>query len=87
MFDAQVPYLTVLGVLFLGVAATIVVRVPAGIGPLDAVFLALLTRQLPHTEVIAALLAYRAVYYLVPLVLALPGYLLIERHAAARRET
>ena len=82
LFDAQVPYVTVLGVLFLGVVATLIVRVPAGIGPLDAVFLALLTRQLPHTEVIAALLAYRAIYYLVPLVLAIPGYLLIERYAA-----
>ena len=85
LFDAQVPYLTVLGVLFLGVVATLVVRVPAGIGPLDAVFLALLTRQLPHTEVIAALLAYRAVYYLVPLALASIGYAIgeISRRGAA----
>ena len=84
LFDGHVPYLTLLGVLFLAVVATLIVRVPAGIGPFDAVFLALLAAH-PRSIVIAALLAYRAVYYLVPLAIAVPGYLLIERLAGRRK--
>ena len=46
-------------------------RVPAGLGVLESVGVALLTMDtLSKTDVLAALLAYRALYYFVPLVLA-----------------
>ncbi len=50
---------------------------------LEAVFIALLGRQLPHGEILAALLAYRVIYYLVPLGLATAWHLRLE--AQARR--
>lgn len=48
-----------------------VLRVPAGLGVLGSVGLALLaTEAFSKTDVLAALLAYRALYYFLPLVLA-----------------
>jgi len=44
---------------------------------------ATLGARLPVPELLAAVLAYRATYYLLPLSLALPAYGLIE--SAARR--
>jgi hypothetical protein len=55
----------------LGAVAGLVLRVPAGLGVLEAVGVALLAGgTLGQDKVLAALLAYRALYYLVPLVLA-----------------
>jgi uncharacterized membrane protein YbhN (UPF0104 family) len=51
--------------------AGLVLRVPAGLGVLEAVGVALLAgEKLGQDEVLAALLAYRALYYFVPLALA-----------------
>ena len=51
--------------------AGLVLRVPAGLGVLEAVGVALLaTDALRQEQVLAALLAYRALYYFGPLVLA-----------------
>jgi uncharacterized membrane protein YbhN (UPF0104 family) len=46
---------------------------------------ALLAHQLPETQILAALLGYRAVYYLAPLLLAALLYLLMEVRARRRR--
>ena len=54
-------------------------RVPAGLGVLEAVGVALLaTGSLGQEEVLAALLAYRALYYFVPLVLAAVAFGMAE---------
>jgi uncharacterized membrane protein YbhN (UPF0104 family) len=50
---------------------------------LEAVVVFALGARLPAHELLAAVLAYRAAYYLLPLALALPAYGLSE--AAARR--
>ena len=63
-------------------------HIPAGIGVLEAVFVAMLGHAVPPTQVIAALLAYRALYYLGPLLVAIALYLGIEfrgRAAIAQR--
>ena len=63
-----------------------VVHIPAGIGVLEAVFIALLAGE--HTSkgtIIAALLAYRVLYYFIPLLLALICYLLLESQAKKLR--
>ena len=73
LLGTSVPYATVLGVLLLAAVAGVVTHVPAGLGVLEAVFVACFADVATPT-VLAALLAYRAVYYLVPLALASIGY-------------
>jgi uncharacterized membrane protein YbhN (UPF0104 family) len=53
-------------------------HIPAGLGALEAVFVVMLGSRLPQSELLAALLAYRAIYYLAPLLLAVIAYLAIE---------
>jgi glycosyltransferase 2 family protein len=69
--QGQVSYPAALATVLLGAVAGLVLRVPAGLGVLEAVGVALLaTQALGQEEVLAALLAYRALYYFGPLVLA-----------------
>ena len=83
LLPAQADYPTVLGaVLFTAVAASLL-HVPGGIGVLEAVFVATFAQRLEAAQVLAALLAYRALYYLAPLVLAFIAYLLLEMRAPA----
>jgi len=79
------PYTMVLAVLLLAAVAGVATHVPAGLGVVEAVFVACLGGQgnLTTTTVLAALLSYRAVYYLVPLALASIGYAFSE--ASARK--
>jgi glycosyltransferase 2 family protein len=74
----RVDYPTVLGVLLLAAIAGVVAHVPAGLGVIEGVFIACLGGQVPHGQLLAALLAYRATYYLMPLALAAAGYALRE---------
>jgi uncharacterized membrane protein YbhN (UPF0104 family) len=74
----QIAYPTVLSVLLVAAVAGVVTHVPAGLGVLEAVFVAALSRSLDHAAIIAALLAYRAVYYLLPLLVASAVFGLLE---------
>lgn len=81
----QVDYTTVLGVLLLGAVAAALTHIPAGLGALEAIFVALLGDRLAQPQLLAALLAYRAIYYLVPLLLAVAGYVVFESGAGRIR--
>jgi uncharacterized membrane protein YbhN (UPF0104 family) len=83
LFEGRVDFPLVLGALLMAAVAGVITHVPAGLGVLEAVFVAALSGSLPATEVLAVVLAYRAAYYLLPLALALPAYAWTE--AAARR--
>lgn len=83
VFAGRIEYLDVLGALLLAAVAGVLTHVPAGLGVLEAVFAASLGGLLPVAEVLAVVLVYRAIYYLLPLCFALPAYGLSE--AAARR--
>ena len=86
LLGQSVNYFFVLGVLLVSSIAGVIVHIPAGIGVLEAVFIALLAGE--HTSkgtIIAALLAYRVLYYFIPLLLALICYLLLERQAKKLR--
>jgi len=74
LLDGQVGYGSVTAVLLMAAVAGLVVHVPAGLGVIEAVFVSTLGGQVPHGELLAALLAYRAVYYLLPLAGATIGY-------------
>lgn len=78
-----VGYGTALGVLMAAAVAGVVMPIPAGLGVLEAVYLALLGGSLGQGRVMGAVLAYRMLYYLVPLGTGLLLYLLLERSAGA----
>jgi uncharacterized membrane protein YbhN (UPF0104 family) len=67
LLQQRVEYPTVLAVLLLAAVAGVVTHVPAGLGVIEAVFLLCLAGRLPAAELLGALLAYRVIYYLVPL--------------------
>jgi uncharacterized membrane protein YbhN (UPF0104 family) len=67
-------YATVLAVLLASSMASVVTHVPGGLGVIEAVFVAALGDSLGEAQVLAALVAYRAVYYLLPLPFAGLGY-------------
>lgn len=83
LLGGRIDYPSVLGTMLLAAVAGVVTHVPANLGVLEAVVMATLGGRLPAHELLAAMLAYRAAYYLLPLALALPAYGLSE--AAARR--
>jgi phosphatidylglycerol lysyltransferase len=65
--SAHVRYVTFLGVYAAAVIAGIISHVPGGVGVFEAVILLTLP-GVPTDALLGSLLAYRAVYYLVPLV-------------------
>lgn len=82
----QANFFFVLGVLLVSSIAGVIVHIPAGIGVLEAVFLALLAGEhMSQGVIIAALLAYRVLYYFIPLLLALIAYLVLESRAKKLR--
>ncbi|QSX79257.1 lysylphosphatidylglycerol synthase transmembrane domain-containing protein [Agrilutibacter solisilvae] len=78
LLPPAVPYPTVLGVLLLAGIASAMAHIPAGIGVLEAVFVAMLGHLVPPAQLLAALLGYRGLYYLAPLLVAVVMYLVFE---------
>lgn len=86
LMGMQADFFFVLGVLLVSSIAGVIVHIPAGIGVLEAVFIALLASEhVSQGMIIAALLAYRVLYYFLPLLLALVCYLLLESRAKKLR--
>ncbi|MHA8114631.1 lysylphosphatidylglycerol synthase domain-containing protein [Kosakonia cowanii] len=86
LLGMRADFFFVLGVLLVSSIAGVIVHIPAGIGVLEAVFIALLASEhVSQGIIIAALLAYRVLYYFLPLLLALIGYLLLEGRAKKLR--
>jgi len=77
-------YPTVLGVLLISAIAGVMTHVPAGLGVLEAVFLALLQHHVASSEILAALIGYRALYFILPLIVACVVYLILERRGKKR---
>jgi uncharacterized membrane protein YbhN (UPF0104 family) len=74
-------YPTVLGILLICSIAGVVTHIPAGLGVLEAVFLAMLQHEFSKGQIIAALLGYRTLYFLIPLAIAVIVYLVLEKTA------
>lgn len=68
----------VLTVYLVAAVAAGLVHIPAGLGVLEAIFVLSLGDQVAKTELLAALLSFRAVYYLGPLALAVITFLGFE---------
>ena len=82
-----VGYPMALAVLLAAAVAGVITYVPAGLGVLEAVFIALLAPGVPKNDLLAALLAYRGLYYWAPLALAIVVYLLLETSGNRKLQT
>lgn len=81
LLQQRIEFPAVVSVLLLAAIAGVITHIPAGLGVLEAVFVALLSHLMPRHELLAALVAYRVVYYLAPLGLATLMYLVMEARA------
>ncbi|MBA4070610.1 MAG: hypothetical protein C0497_02065 [Gemmatimonas sp.] len=79
--DHPVPFGAFLTAFLLAQVVGLVSHVPGGIGIFETVIVVLLKDEIPAAGLVGALLAYRAVYYLVPLGAALA---LLAAHEVAR---
>lgn len=86
LLQQQVPYSDVLTVLLIAAVAGVIAHVPAGLGVFEFVFIALLSHQASEGRLLAALLVYRAIYYILPLMAAAIVYLVMEAHARQQRQ-
>jgi glycosyltransferase 2 family protein len=84
LLQGRIEYPVVLGTLLLAAVAGVVAHVPAGLGVIEAVFVAMLAARLPQHELLAVLLAYRGLYYLVPLALASGLFFFVDRRGPGR---
>jgi cardiolipin synthase A/B len=80
-------YIDALGVLLAAALGGVIVRIPGGWGVLEFMAVVMLADETAPAEVIAGVLVYRAVYYLVPLLFSLVGlgYLELRAPRAAPR--
>ncbi|MCY1261394.1 Inner membrane protein YbhN [compost metagenome] len=74
-------YPSILGILLISCVAGVITHIPAGLGVLETVFLALLHDEFSQGSLVAALLGYRTLYFLLPLLLATIVYLVLEKRA------
>lgn len=86
LLEGRVDFFVVLGVFMLSGIAGAFAHIPGGLGVIEAVFVALLGSQVPAANILAALVVYRAIYYLTPLVLATLAYVALEA-SLKKRET
>ncbi|MDB5913044.1 MAG: putative rane protein, partial [Ramlibacter sp.] len=78
LLQGQVDYPTALQVLLIAAIAGVILHIPAGLGVVEAVFVALLSHRIPEHQLLGALLAYRAFFYLLPLAAGALLYLTVE---------
>jgi glycosyltransferase 2 family protein len=87
LLHGSVPVHSVLAVLLIASIAGVITHIPAGLGVIEAVFVALLAPDIPEEQLLAAVFAYRGLYYLAPGTLAMLTYFGLEqrlRRAQAR---
>ena len=85
LLQQQINYTDVLTVLLVGAIAGVFAHVPAGLGVFEFVFVALLSHRVPEARLLAALLGYRAIYYIVPTLIA--GAMDLAFEIKAKRNT
>ncbi len=85
---SQLSYIAFLGIFLLAQIAGLVSQVPGGLGVVEAVVIVSLPGAIPESQVLGSLLVYRAIYYLLPLLVgsvALGVYELRQRRAGMAR--
>ena len=85
LLPEQAFYFSVLGILLISSIAGVITHIPAGLGVLEAVFIAMLQHQFSKGTILAAMIGYRALYFLLPLGIACVVYLMLEKQAKKPR--
>ena len=75
-------YFTILGVFLASFSAALISHAPGGLGVLEFVFVKALP-DIPKADIVAALLVWRLLYLILPLVLAIITVILFERQRLA----
>jgi glycosyltransferase 2 family protein len=78
LLNGAVDYPTCLCVLLMAAMAGVMLHIPAGLGVTEAVFIALLSHRVAEHDILGALLAYRAIFYLLPLLVGALMYVKVE---------
>jgi uncharacterized membrane protein YbhN (UPF0104 family) len=86
LLHGRIDFATVLGVLLLAAIGGALTHIPGGLGVIEVVVLAMLGDRLARSELIAALIMYRTIYYFVPLLLAGAAYGRLEAVARTQRQ-
>lgn len=81
--DGDISFPTVLAVFSVAIGAGVLSHLPGGVGIFETIVVGALGTRLPIDGVISALLLYRIIYYVVPLVVAVTAMIVSE----ARRAT
>lgn len=82
-----IPFFLYFGIFLLAQLSGLASQVPGGIGVFEGVILVLVPPRLGTSSVMAALIVYRAVYYILPLIAAIALFAIheIRRHIRAAR--
>ncbi|MET1077682.1 MAG: lysylphosphatidylglycerol synthase domain-containing protein [Pseudomonas sp.] len=81
LLGQRVGFPLVLGALLISSIAGVITHIPAGLGVLETVFVTLLQDEISKGSLLAALIGYRIIYFLVPLLIATVLYLTLEAKA------
>ena len=87
LLQQRIEFFTVASVLLVAAIAGVITHIPGNLGVLEAVFLALLSHRLAQHELLAGVLAYRVLYYLIPLLIATLVYLGLEAKLKKRPDS
>lgn len=82
LLPAKAGYATILAILLISSIAGVITHIPAGLGVLETIFITLLQDEYSKGTLLAALIAYRALYFLMPLAIACVVYLILERRTS-----
>lgn len=81
LLGQRIDFFSVVSVLLLAAVAGVITHIPGNLGVLEAVFMALLVPRMAAHDVLAAVVAYRILYYFIPLGVAMLLYLVMEARA------
>ncbi len=87
MLAQKAAYPEVLGILMISSVAGVIAHIPAGLGVIETVFVAMLGDDLNQATIVAGLIGYRVVYFLVPLLFATVVYVVLELRARKLRSS
>jgi glycosyltransferase 2 family protein len=86
LLQHRIEFPAIVSVLLLAAIAGVITHIPGNLGVLEAVFVALLSDLMPKPELLAGLVAYRVLYYLLPLAAATLGFVTLEWQSRRRQQ-
>ena len=86
LMPRELGFGTVLATQLSAAVIAVPTHVPGGLGVLEAVYVGVLGARVPTASLLAALLAFRALYYVLPLAVAAALHLAFELGARRRRK-